>query len=154
SFTLQGDAYLGRYGETMTAPLLLPPYSAAFQSTNSFSGGNLLGRWNQSLSRSKISLQMYYDRTNTGSLLLVNHQNIYDVDFQHDIRVAENHDLIWGAGYRSLQDASDSSPYAALVPNHRNRTLFSSFVQDDFALSEQRLRLTFGSKFERNDFTG
>jgi iron complex outermembrane receptor protein len=154
SFTLQGDAYLGRYGETMTAPLLLPPYRAAFQSTNSFSGGNLLGRWNQSLSRSKISLQMYYDRTNTGSLLLVNHQNIYDVDFQHDIRVTENHDLIWGAGYRSLQDAIDSSPYAALVPNHRNRNLFSGFVQDDFALAEPRLRLTLGSKFERNDFTG
>jgi iron complex outermembrane receptor protein len=155
SFTLQGDLYRGSYGETLRQPLLMPPYQTIFRNDGDFSGGNMLGRWNHNFSRSKTSLQLYYDRTNTAAdSLLVDHKNIYDVDFQHDLRVAESHELIWGLGYRFTQDRILSSDYVSLVPDHRNLSLFSAFTQDEFALFRQRLRVTVGSKFEHNHFTG
>jgi iron complex outermembrane receptor protein len=155
SFTLQGDAYRGHYSETLTNPLLTAPYITAYQNDGVFSGGNMLGRWNHSYSRSKTALQLYFDRTNTAAnTLLIDHQNIYDLDFQHDIRVGETNELIWGAGYRSVQDSVDSTNYVTLNPDHRTRSLFSAFTQDDFTLFRQRLRMTFGSKFEHNTFTG
>ena len=152
---MQGDAYRGRYNETLTNPLLTPPYITAYQNNGTFSGGNLLGRWNHPYSRSKTSLQLYVDRTNTAAdTLLIDHQNIYHLDFQHDIRIGETHELIWGGGYRSVQDSVDPTNYVTLNPDHRTRSLFSAFTQDNFTMFRQRLRMTLVAKFEHNTFTG
>ncbi len=155
SFTLQGDLYSGSYGETLTGPMLAPPYYATFLNKGNFSGGNLLGRWNHSFTRSKTSLQLYYDKTNTvANRLLTDHQAIYDLDFQHDIRVGESHEFIWGLGYRSTQDNIQPGDYVSLNPNRRRWSLFSAFTQDEFALFKERVRVTLGAKLEHNDFTG
>jgi iron complex outermembrane receptor protein len=156
SFTLQGDSYHGTYGETLTGPLLTAPYTTTFRNPdNTFSGGNVLARWNHELSRSRISLQTYFDRTNDGAnALLIDHRNTYDFDFQHDIRAGEKNELIWGAGYRSTADSTDASNYVSLNPASRQWGLFSAFTQDEFAMFQQRLRVTVGSKFEHNGFTG
>ena len=155
SFTLQGDAYRGEYGETLTGALLTAPYATTFRNDGRFSGGNLLGRWGHSFDNSKTSLQVYFDRANnTATSLLDDHLNIYDVDFQHDIRINANHDWIWGVGYRLTQDDAIADTYVRLNPDRRTWKLFSTFAQDEFTLFSQRLRITLGSKFEHNDFTG
>jgi iron complex outermembrane recepter protein len=155
SFTLQGDLYRGKYGESLTQPLLSAPYQTTFRNQGTFSGGNVLGRWNHNFSRSRTSLQLYYDRTNTAAdSLLLDHQNIYDLDFQHDVRVNDSHELIWGLGYRFTQDKIYPTSNVTLNPDHRGLSLFSAFTQDEFALFKQRLRVTLGSKFEHNVFTG
>jgi iron complex outermembrane receptor protein len=155
SYTLQGDLYRGSYGETLTEPGLTAPYLSTFRNDGNFSGGNLLGRWNHSLSRSKTSLQFYYDNTTTAAhSLLADHQGIYDVDFQHDIRIAESNEFIWGLNYRSTQDSIGSSSNVSLNPSHLRWNLFSGFTQDEFTFFGERLRLTVGSKMEHNAFTG
>jgi iron complex outermembrane receptor protein len=155
SFTLQGDVYRGGYGETLTQSLLAFPYQTTFQNRGNFSGGNLLGRWNHTFSRSKTSLQLYYDKTNTAAdSLLVDRQDIYDVDFQHDVRLNDNHGLIWGFGYRNTRDKINPSQYVTLNPDQRSLSLFSAFTQDEFALFGDRVRVTAGSKFEHNQFSG
>jgi iron complex outermembrane receptor protein len=155
SFTLQGDIYRGKYGETLGAPLLTAPYYETFRNAGNFSGGNIVGKWNHEFSRSRTTLQLYYDRANNAAnALLVDHRNIYDLDFQHDIRLAENHEWIWGVGYRSTHDKTDASSHVMLTPNGRSWSLFSAFAQDEFGLWGQRVRVTLGSKFEYNDFTG
>ena len=155
SLTLQGELYRGSYGETLTASQLIPPYQITFRNSGNFSGGNVLGRWNHAFTKSKTSLQLYYDRTNTSAeSLLSDHQNIYDLDFQHDIRVSEGNELIWGAGYRYTQDKIHPSNYVSIYPDHRGLSWLSAFTQDEFGLFKQRLRVTVGSKFEHNDFTG
>jgi iron complex outermembrane recepter protein len=155
SYTIQGDIYKSNYGETLTAPSLNPPYSSTFRNGGDFSGGNILGRWSHSATRSTTSLQLYYDRTNTeADNLLTDHQNIFDLDFQHDIRLSEGQELIFGVGYRSTQDRVLSTPAVTLDPDHRNLSLFSGFVQDEFSLFSNQLRITLGSKFEHNGFTG
>jgi iron complex outermembrane receptor protein len=124
SFTIQGDLYQTGYGETLSASLLTPPYRTTFRNHGNFSGGNMLGRWNHAFSRSKTSLQLYYDKTNMGANnLLVDHQNIYDLDFQHDIRIQEGNELIWGVGYRHTQDKIYPSKAVTLNPDHRGFSL-------------------------------
>src|SRR5437870_11047556 len=65
SFTVQGDIYHDNFGETLTVPSLTSPtFSSTYPNNGYNTGGDLLGRWNHTFSRSSTSLQMYYDRTN------------------------------------------------------------------------------------------
>lgn len=155
SYTLQGDIYRQAYGETLTVSQLAAPYYSTFKNNGEFSGGNLLARWNHSLSQSKTSLQFYYDNTTSALRSLAeDHQNIYDIDFQHDIRIAESNELIWGLGYRATQDNIGPSENVSLNPSSLKWNLFSGFTQDEFTLFGERLRVTVGSKLEHNAFTG
>jgi iron complex outermembrane receptor protein len=155
SLTLQGDLYQSNYNETLTIPSLNTPYSSTFPNDGDYKGGNLLGRWNHSFSRSSTSLQVYFDNTNVvDNSLFTDHENVYDIDFQHDIHVGEAQELVWGMGYRSIQDANGSSFTVSLQPSHSNLNQFSSFLQDEISLFGRRLNVTIGSKFEHNSFTG
>jgi iron complex outermembrane receptor protein len=155
AFTFQGDAYKGEYGETLTGATLTAPYATTFRNDGRFSGGNLLGRWSRSFDSSKTSLQAYFDHANNKHTSLLNDTlNVYDVDFQHDIRISANHNWIWGVGYRLSQDDAAADTYVRLSPSKRTWKHFSTFAQDEFTLAKQRLRVTLGSKFEHNDFTG
>src|SRR3982074_1142552 len=155
SLTLQGDIYHSNYGETLTVPSLNAPYSNTFPNNGKYSGGNILGRWNHSSEGSSMSLQMYYDNTTIAdNSLFVHHQNIFDMDFQQGFHVGDSQQFVWGLGYRSIRDRNDSSFSVSLQPNQLTLNHFSAFVQDEISLVDNRLRLTFGSKFEHNDFTG
>jgi iron complex outermembrane receptor protein len=155
SLTIQGDLYHTDYGETLTVPTLAAPYSSTFPNAGNYSGGDILGHWSHAFARSSTSLQMYYDNTNTtDNSVFTDHESVYDIDFQHDLHIGEAQELIWGLGYRSIQDSNGSSPTVSLLPSHSNLNEFSSFVQDEVSLLDSRLRVTIGSKFEHNDFTG
>ena len=59
------------------------------------------------------------DNTNTvDNSLFRDHEGVYDIDFQHDLHVGESQELVWGLGYRSIQDSNDSSSTVSLQPNH------------------------------------
>src|SRR6266849_2111927 len=155
SLTLQGDIYQSKYGETLTVPSLNAPYSSTFPNNGKYSGGNILGRWNHSSEGSSMSLQMYYDNTTIAdNSLFVDHQNIFDMDFQDGFHLGNSQQFVWGLGYRSIRDRNDPSFSVSLQPNQLTLNHFSAFVQDEISLVDNRLRLTFGSKFEHNDFTG
>ena len=110
SFTLQGDLYHSGYNETLTIPSFAPPYSSTFPNTGDYSGGNILGRWNHSSDGSSMSLQMYYDNTTlSDNSLFVDHQNLFDVDFQHGFHLGDSQQMVWGLGYRSIMDRNDPS---------------------------------------------
>lgn len=156
SFTIQGDIYHDNFGETLTVPSLTSPtFSSTYPNNGYDSGGDLLGRWNHSFSRSSTSLQMYYDRTNIADpTVFGDHESVYDIDFQHDIHLGESQELVWGLGYRSIQDSNGSSFTVALLPDHSSLNQYSAFVQDEVSLLSNRMHITVGSKFEHNPFTG
>src|ERR1700720_2353439 len=154
SFTLQGDLYHSGYNETLTIPSFAAPYSSTFPNTGAYSGGNILGRWNHSSEGSSMSLQMYYDNTTlSDNSLFVDHQNLFDMDFQDGFHVGDAQQMVWGLGYRSIMDRNDPSFSVSLQPNQRSLNQFSAFLQDEISLVHS-LRLTVGSKFEHNTFTG
>jgi iron complex outermembrane receptor protein len=156
SLTVQGDLYSSRDGETITLASLSPPYSSTFGSTGAYSGGNVLGRWTHTSSNnSSFSLQGYFDRTNfSDHNLFTDHESVFDIDFQHDFHIGEANEIVWGAGYRSIQDRNSPTFTVTVTPTSAQYNQFSGFVQDEITLLDQRLRLTVGSKFEHNHFTG
>jgi len=155
SLTIQGDIYRSNYNETLTVPTLSAPYSNTFPNNGTYSGGNILGRWNHTTEGGSMSLQMYYDNTTTvDHSLFEDHQNIFDVDFQDGFHVGNHQQFLWGLGYRSILDGNDSSFTVSLQPNQVNLNQFSTFLQDEISLADNRLRLTLGSKLEHNTFTG
>jgi len=155
SLTLQGDIYRTRFDETLTVASLSAPYSNTFPNDGKYSGGNILGRWNHTSEGSSMSLQMYYDNTTISDhSLFGDHQNILDLDFQHGFHVGDSQQFVWGLGYRSIHDKNDASFTVSLQPNQVTLNQFSTFLQDEISLVDNRLQITLGSKFERNEFTG
>src|SRR5213594_1026880 len=155
SLTLQGDVYRSRFDETLTVASLSAPYSNTFPNDGKYSGGNILGRWNHTSEGSSMSLQMYYDNTTiTDHSLFGDHQNVFDIDFQHGFHVGDSQQFVWGLGYRSIRDKNDPSFTVSLDPNRVTLNQFSAFLQDEISLVDNRLQITLGSKLERNKFTG
>jgi iron complex outermembrane receptor protein len=81
-------------------------------------------------------------------------RDTFDFDLQHRFPIGERQDVVWGAGYRVSMDEIDNTYAITFNPDQRTLQLFSLFAQDEITLLADRLRLTLGSKFERNDFTG
>jgi iron complex outermembrane receptor protein len=141
--TVQSDIYDGRIAQLGTNHIAV-------------SGGNVLGRWSHTFSKdSDLSLQMYYDRT---------HRNIpgvfaedlgtYDADFQHRLRLAARHNVVWGLGYRVSHDDEGNTAVLSFLPARLSQRWLSGFVQDEVPLGTDRVRLTLGTKIEHNDYTG
>jgi iron complex outermembrane recepter protein len=156
ALTFQGDTYHSRDGETLTIPTLAAPYFNTLGNEGDYSGGNLLTRWTHTYNNaSTTTVQAYFDRTNyADNNLFVDHESVFDIDFQHDFHIGKKHDFVWGAGYRSIQDRSDGTFTVTVVPSMGQYNLFSTFAQDEISLLDSRLRVTIGSKFEHNSFTG
>src|SRR3989454_1099950 len=135
--TLQGDLYDGRAAQPATNDIVLR-------------GANLLGRWSHSFSeRAGLQLQMYYDQTRRripGTF--AEDLNIYDFDSQYRFSLGERQDVVWGLGYRQIEDDVGNIGALTFLPAHQSLHLYSGFVQDTITLVEDRLRLTLGSKFE------
>ena len=66
SLTTEGEIYRGDAGELAFIPLSLqPPENATVALRDRYTGGNLLARWNSTISAgSETSLQVYFDCTN------------------------------------------------------------------------------------------
>jgi iron complex outermembrane receptor protein len=117
-------------------------------------GGNLIGRLSHKLSDiSDLRLQLYFDRVHRevpGSFDDVLHT--YDLDFQHRLMVGERNDIVWGVGYRLVEDHFRADPLV-LDPPRVSLQTFSAFAQNEMALLQDRLHLTLGTKVEHNEYT-
>jgi len=156
--TVQGDAYIGDSGnrtdlvESTRNPLTVQ----TVEGHDDVYGGNLLARWDRRISEtSGTSLQVYYDRADRDGIALHQQIDTLDVDFQHSFELPGRNSLLWGAGYRWIAQQADDETFSIdLDPPHRDFHLFSAFVQNEWEAIEDLLRITLGSKFEHNDYTG
>lgn len=142
-FTLQGDLYGGSGQQPGTSDLRMR-------------GGNVIGRWSHTISESSdLGVRFYYDRTHRripGTF--AEDLDTYDLDAQHRFLIGERHDVVWGLGYRLIEDDVENSAALAFLPAEVSRQWFSAFAQDEIALVKDRLHLTLGTKIEHNDYTG
>ncbi len=161
SFTLQGDVY--HSGEDFIVNLIQPAASTIATSVADVTtGANILGRWNNKLAKdSDLTVQMYYDDAKRNNFVFNQNIQTLDVDAQHVWSVMENHEVVWGAGYRFVKsDIIGNSntalgiPYLQILPRDQTKNLLSAFIQDKITLNPKDLFLTVGSKFEHNNFTG
>jgi iron complex outermembrane recepter protein len=142
--TVQGDVY---QGTEETVPR-----------TSKVDGQNVLGRWTHTFSKeSDVTVQVYFDRTWRRDVpsTFTDELLTSDVDVQHRFRLGGRNNVVWGAGYRLMQDDTPTSTaFVGLLPQSRDMHLFSGFAQDDIAILPSRLKVTFGAKVERNSFSG
>lgn len=155
--TFQGDVYAGELHQTYVRLTPVAPYSPFLDRDRAdVQGGNLLGRWTRRLSSdSELSVQSYYDRTSRDSAIFKENRDTLDVDIQHRFSAGERQEIIWGGNYRATSDDVRNTFDVSLDPHDRTtRHLAGAFVQDEIEMLVDRLYLTFGSKFEHNEFTG
>src|SRR6266576_3378702 len=140
--TLQGDLYDGRIAQDSGGDI-------------GVSGGNVMAKWSHTLSeRSSLADHLYYDRTHRDIPGVFGEDlDTYDVDLQHRARLGARHDVVWGLGYRNINDRVVNSASLAFLPSHVAREWFNGFVQDEIALVPNRLQVAFGSKVVHNDYT-
>ncbi|MEO7317543.1 MAG: TonB-dependent receptor [Chthoniobacteraceae bacterium] len=155
-FTLQGSVYRVFEDSYYTRLRSRAPFAAYEEfSVNQNSGGNLLGRWTRELSGGgQLSVQTYYDRTNSDSPIFTERRDTFDIDLQHRFSWGERQTFVWGGGYRFGTDEIENNFDISAFPTSRSTNLFNAFLQDEIALVKERLVLTLGSKLEHNDFTG
>jgi len=151
---LQGGIYQGSVGATNDIAVPTEPFREVLVESVRTGGGNFLGSWHHHFSNSaSMSLQMYYDRTARDSSVLREDRDTFDLDFQHQFGLGSRQSVTWGLAYRLTSDDMRDSFGVRFAPLSRNFQLFSGFVQDQIALTDE-LRLTLGTKIEHNDFTG
>src|SRR3989449_927945 len=141
---LHGDLYDGRIGQPSPAADI------------AVSGGNVMAKWSHTISeKSSLAAQLYYDRTHRDIPGIFGEDlDTYDVDLQHGTRLGARHDVVWGLGYRLINDRVANSALLAFLPSHVARQWFTGFVQDEIALVPNRLHVALGTKVEHNDYTG
>src|SRR5213082_90828 len=143
--TVQGDLYDGRIAQDSGGDIAV-------------GGRYVIAKWSRTLSeRSSLAAHVYYDRTHRDIPGLFREDlDTYDVDLQHRTRLGDRHDVVWGLGYRNINDrtAIGSDSTLAFLPLHVAREWFTGFVQDEIALRPNRFHLTLGTKIEHNDYTG
>lgn len=155
ALTVQGDLFTGDAGQTLRFSTLEPPFGHLIVDETGMHGGNLLGRWQRSLERNgDLQLQLYGEQYARADSLGDWDYAVYDIDFQHHFSWRTRQEIIWGAGYRFSRDHTDSSPKFRFDPASDSAHLVSAFAQDEISLVDDRLRLTLGSKFERNPYSG
>lgn len=117
------------------------------------SGQNLVAKWVHSYSEtSELVVQAYFDRT--WKLLVPSDfrelLNTYDIDVQHRFKANRSNTILWGLGYRFMDDVTSNT----FLPEHKKLTLVNTFIQDQLSIVPRKLELTFGTKFLYNDFSG
>jgi len=154
--TFTGDGYGGEVKEHVDNPSLTSPTGIdSFNDRVDLRGGHFLVRWSHVFDpTSDLSVQLYYDRTIRSSALFKDELHTGDLDIQHRFKVGAVHDINCGLGYRIYRSDFSGDFVIQIDPAGRTDDLVSAFVQDEITLAPDRLRLTVGSKFEHNDYSG
>lgn len=152
-FTLQGDIYYQHAGESVVATSYTQPYQQVIDAPAVLSGGNILGRWDHTISDSNsFQVQVYYDRTNRHEPNFADLRDTFDLDYVHHYRWRRQM-LTWGLGTR-FSIGNDIQVVSGLTfdPARRLDDLVTAFVQDEIGIIEKKLTLTIGSKFLHTNF--
>ncbi len=155
-FTLQGDYYDGSLGETLSFPNLSVPIS--FRETTAtdmdVSGAHLLARWERAVSTdSDMSFQVYYDRIEREEGAFSEIHDTYDLEFNHRFPLTTNQEIIWGLGYRYIEDRTEESFRYSFAHDERDVDQANAFLQDEIKLTDD-VSVILGAKVEHFDYTG
>ena len=151
---VQGGVYQSLAGSELTQ-VSAPPTNTLVQSTQQISGGHLMARWeNQRGQDLQQSLQASLDHLDFDHAILKERRTTLDLEYQNEMAMGTDHDLIWGLGYQFSSDHIDGSPMVMVDDPDRNTALYSAYVQDEISLQPERWRLSLGARLEHNDYTG
>jgi iron complex outermembrane recepter protein len=154
ALTLQGDVYRSETGQFRLTSSLSAPFTLLERERIVADGGNVLARWTHEMGgEARLTAQAYVDVTRRDQRTLSDERATLDIDVQYEFGDLGAHDLITGVRYRRTSDDIVPTEIIRSVDNTHESDLVSAFVQDEIALG-RAWRLTLGSKFDNNDYTG
>ena len=155
NITVTGHHFTGNMDNDYPNNTPYPPYSSTGRDTVDFLNSSFQTIWVREISQtSGMKLGLYFTHFEREETLLREINNIVDMDFQHNFLAGNNHALIWGASFRYFHDNIRGNPTISFIPGSNNDRVFSAFVQDDWSLITDRLKLTLGEKWEHRDYIG
>lgn len=157
-FTLQGDVYSSVANLSAVLPDINSlSYNTLNKATDNVAG-NLLGRFQRTLSASSdFKAQFYYDANIRELGLVKDTRHTLDFDIQHRFMWLPNHEIIWGGNYKlgiNHVIGTQGSQSYQINPVNINDQLGSVFIQDEISWFDNRLKFSFGTKLEHNDYSG
>lgn len=160
--TVQGDYLHSSAGRQDPDLRMTPPFISIMADKTVANSGNMLGRWTHKIQeRSKWSLQAFWSRFDTQQPMagIGNKSDTFDLDFEHGFPIGGRHELLYGLGYRHVDQStgdslSDDGLSLSWLKNHFSLSTYSGFLQDEYLLLPDTLKLILGFKLEHNDFTG
>jgi iron complex outermembrane recepter protein len=161
SWMLVGNLYRARSDGLSNVPDPTDPTlaSSSFTQltpfTDDFAGISLHARFTRRLANaSELEVNASWLHEDLDSALLAREkQHIIDIELQHRLRLADRHDLIWGAGYRRFEDNISAGILTRINPPSESLNFFSLYAQGETPLHEY-LRLILGARLDHNDYTG
>ena len=156
TMTVQGDLLADQAGETVTEVFSNSNtlQSATFNYKTKLRSGNIMGRWNRTLSGSSdLSVQAYYDDYTVQQDGFTDSRHTFDLDFHHHFALNGRNDIVWGLGYRVSADNFVPGYSLSLSPPRRTDNLFTAFLQDEIKITKS-LWFILGGKLEHNAYTG
>lgn len=145
----------GAAGETPIRYAFTTPFKTPFNNRVKGETAHVLGRWTHTLSASSdLQVQTYASHESAQLHVLSALAQTFDIELQHRTKWGERHQIVWGGGYRLRETKLDGRGDFAFAPEDRTTGVFSAFVQDEYSLVPDVLRLTVGSRFEHHPFTG
>jgi iron complex outermembrane receptor protein len=153
---VEGDIYQGEVGGQNTIGTFFPPAQMVVQGAQPVSGGDVVLRWDRTLSaKCDFYLQAYFDRTNRNSLQFNETRDTFDVDFVDHIGDLPRQDIVFGAGLReSPSNVIQTHPTVNFTPNQLTDYIYSLFFQDRIEIILNRLAAILGTKIEDNNYSG
>ncbi|TDU63189.1 iron complex outermembrane receptor protein [Prosthecobacter fusiformis] len=118
---------------------------------------NSLARWVKELSgSSRLEVQAFYDRVYRDEMRrALYNSDTFDIAIQHSFSLGQHHDITWGAGYRFVTNSvEETTPDVRVWEDSFDRNLYSLFIQDEWRMMRDRVRVTTGARLEHNDYTG
>jgi iron complex outermembrane receptor protein len=114
---------------------------------------NVLGRWTHRRENgSSLQVQSYVDdRHNDDSVNPRQFQT--DIDAQYHTKMGNHHDVVFGGGYRFLDENVTGGFSFSIAPNVVDETIVNAFAQDEITLGP-RVQLSLGTKVERDAHVG
>lgn len=156
--TFQGDVYSSSANLSAVIPDIMTLSNTTQTNATNTMGGNLLTRFQRTLSaNSELKIQAYYDSYSRDLGIFQDARHTLDLDVLHRFMWLDNHEIIWGANYKYGQDHIMGSRGTAMYdvqPMRVHDQLASAFVQDEISWFDNRLKFSFGTKLEHNDYSG
>jgi iron complex outermembrane receptor protein len=155
ALTIQGNLYTGAEGNPdLRLQSVTSPGPQEIDAKVDLSGGFLQLAWHHTFSaRSDTSLQISYDEFKRVDVLDEGRYTL-NFDFQHHFLWGQRQSIVWGLDYRYSSSHTHGDLTISLNPADLNTQIGSSFIQDEIAISPDRLYLTVGTKLEHDYYTG
>lgn len=137
-------------------PILTPPYRRIFTEQRDGQIGNLSVHWQQPLAFLDGEFEVFasLDHLEDDRDTLEETRTTSTIDLQAKLNPAADHQVLAGLTFRHTQDQLSSTGIFTFSDPEAEITFFGGFIQDEWKLVPDRLRLTAGAKLERNTYSG